>query len=442
LTRATKQLEGLLADATHRRVATRARDETAPDARHRRAPHRPASRRTARAVDDETAATSALERDRRHRDRDDALSRRMTPSDALERAARASSSATTARASVDGACVAHSPAETAFYAHMASGALAGAVEHTAMFPVDTIKTRLQVAASGTSYAQAIGTLTARASAANAANAVRSLYRGVSAAGLGAGPAHAVYFATYEKCKVAFGGGNVNEHAPVAHALAGVCATVLADGLQNPVDTVKQRLQISDSPYKGALDCVAKTFRNEGVRAFYRSYPTTLAMNVPFTAIHFAAYESAKTALFKASEAEKEGFAVQFAAGGVAGGLAAAATTPMDVVKTRMQTQCVLLDCDVAKTVETTYNSVCTARGAPKICPQELAAQRARSAAVRSASPMDVARAIVRDEGALALTRGMSARVLFHIPAAAICWTTYEAAKRAFGLDGDDAFGRH
>jgi solute carrier family 25 iron transporter 28/37 len=35
---------------------------------------------------------------------------------------------------------------------------------------------------------------------------------------------------------------------------------------------------------------------------------------------------------------------------------------------------------------------------------------------------------------------MSARVLFHIPAAAICWTTYEAAKRAFGLDGDDAFG--
>ena len=222
--------------------------------------------------------------------------------------------------------------------------------------------------------------------ANAASAVRSLYRGVSAAGLGAGPAHAVYFATYEKCKVAFGGGNVNEHAPVAHALAGACATVLADGLQNPVDTVKQRLQIADSPYKGALDCVAKTFRNEGVRAFYRSYPTTLAMNVPFTAIHFAAYESAKTALFKASEAEKEGFAVQFAAGGVAGGLAAAATTPMDVVKTRMQTQCVLLDCDVAKTVETTYNSVCTARGAPKICPQELAAQRARSAAVRLRQP--------------------------------------------------------
>ena len=38
--------------------------------------------------------------------------------------------------------------------------------------------------------------------------------------------------------MAFGGGNVNEHAPLAHAMAGVCATVLADGFQTTVDTVK------------------------------------------------------------------------------------------------------------------------------------------------------------------------------------------------------------
>jgi solute carrier family 25 (mitochondrial iron transporter), member 28/37 len=335
--------------------------------------------------------------------------------------------------------VAASTLEGAFYGHMCAGALAGAVEHTAMFPVDTIKTRLQAAtsASGRSYAHAMST-SSGASVAQAMQTIRGLYRGVSAAGLGAGPAHAVYFATYEKCKVWFGGGVKGEHAPLAHAAAGACATILADALQNPVDTVKQRLQLANSPYAGAMDCVSKTLRNEGARAFYRSYPTTLAMNVPFTAIHFSTYEAAKTALFKASEAEREGFAVQFAAGGVAGGLAAAATTPMDVIKTRMQTHCVLLDCDLAKSVETTANGVCAVRGTPKMCPQELAAAQAR-ASEASASAFAVTRAIIREEGVMALTRGMSARVLFHIPAAAICWTTYESGKRILGL-GDEYEG--
>jgi len=331
----------------------------------------------------------------------------------------------------------HSHSRFVFYGHMCAGAVAGAVEHTAMFPIDTIKTRMQVSegfAANARHARGETAASVRATWRN----VRGLYRGVSAAGLGAGPAHAVYFATYEKCKSSFGGDRRGTHAPIAHAMAGVCATVLADALQNPVDTVKQRLQLANSPYAGAMDCALKTLRNEGVRAFYRSYTTTLAMNVPFTAIHFSSYEAAKTALFKASEAEREGFAVQFAAGGVAGGLAAAATTPMDVIKTRMQTQCVLLDCDLAKTVETTANGVCAVRGTPKMCPQEVAAARARASA-SSANALSVARAIIRDEGVVALTRGMSARVLFHIPAAAICWTTYESGKRLLGL-GDEYEG--
>jgi len=40
------------------------------------------------------------------------------------------------------------------------------------------------------------------------------------------------------------------------------------------------------------------------------------------------------------------------------------------------------------------------------------------------------REIVEREGWGALSRGMGPRVLFHIPAAAICWGTYESAKRA------------
>jgi solute carrier family 25 iron transporter 28/37 len=41
---------------------------------------------------------------------------------------------------------------------------------------------------------------------------------------------------------------------------------------------------------------------------------------------------------EAAEAEEEGLAVQVLAGGLAGGAAAAVTNPLDVVKTRLQTE--------------------------------------------------------------------------------------------------------
>jgi hypothetical protein len=46
---------------------------------------------------------------------------------------------------------------------------------------------------------------------------RTLWRGVSSVVIGAGPAHAVYFATYESVKHAMGGneGGKHQHHPLA-----------------------------------------------------------------------------------------------------------------------------------------------------------------------------------------------------------------------------------
>ena len=170
-------------------------------------------------------------------------------------------------------------------------------------------------------------------------------------GIGAGPAHALYFATYEHMKRASASDD-GRHHPFHHAFAGACATVVGDAVQTPVDTVKQRLQMHNSPYVGVWDCVKRTCESRGgVGALYRSYPTTLAMNVPFTAIHFTAYESSKIALRDLTnggkDVEEESFFTQFTAGGLAGGLAAGITTPLDVVKTRMQTHCEVAECEMS-----------------------------------------------------------------------------------------------
>ena len=376
--------------------------------------------------------------------------------------------------------------EEQFYKHMAAGAVAGTTEHTAMFPLDTIKTRMQTAtAGGLTPPEKIDTKGkgsifrhARASTRVAAwrvietEGVAGLYRGVAAVGIGVGPAHAVYFATYEHMKRAFGGDTKGQHNPVAHAMAGTCATIVGDAVQTPVDTVKQRLQMAGSPYAGVWDCVRGTTRSQGIGALYRSYPTTLAMNVPFTAIHFTAYESAKIALGKHAwfrdgasadgEMDEETFAAQFAAGGLAGGLAAAATNPLDVVKTRMQTHCEVAECEVGLSVKPelqpgTGKGVCAITGDPVACkatsaaepslasarasPSRAAGSAARNARAPSMSPYGssslpaVMRAVVAEEGAAALLRGIGPRVLFHIPAGAISWATYEAGKRVLGIDG-------
>lgn len=230
-----------------------------------------------------------------------------------------------------------------------------------------------------------------------------LYRGIGAMGLGAGPAHAVYFSVYEVCKKSFSGGNPNNSA--AHAASGVCATVASDAVFTPMDMVKQRLQLNNSPYKGVLDCMKKVLREEGFRAFYASYRTTVVMNAPFTAVHFATYEASKRGLMEVSpeNVNDERLIVHATAGAAAGALAAVVTTPLDVVKTQLQCQGVC-GCDRFKT----------------------------------SSIGNVFKTIVKKEGYRGVMRGWIPRMLFHAPAAAICWSTYEAAKSFFQQVNDSS----
>ena len=286
---------------------------------------------------------------------------------------------------------------------MVAGALAGMGEHMVMYPVDTIKTRMQALAHP--GMQLDKSLRRAIKSARHREGIRGLYKGVTAVALGAGPSHALYFASYEAAKQ-FYGGNQPGHQPVATAAAGVTATVVNDACMTPWDVVKQRMQVSHSPYGGIFQCVRETYRAEGPLAFFKSFWTTLVMNVPYTAIHFATYESCKTyfsgtdTYFVAEDDNtdaEETLAVQLGAGGIAGGLAAFCTTPLDVVKTRLQLEGV--------TSATRYGTI----------------------AVRP-----ILTRIMREEGFSVLFRGWQPRVLFHIPSAAICWGIYESCKGILG----------
>ncbi len=68
--------------------------------------------------------------------------------------------------------------------------------------------------------------------------------------------------------------------------------------------------------------------------------------------------------------------------------------------------------------------------APQVCPWLECWQRPRRPPVVALLPpqLPVLRQIVQEEGMGALWRGWKPRVLFHVPAAAVCWGTYESVK--------------
>ena len=286
------------------------------------------------------------------------------------------------------------PPNFSLSANMLAGAFAGIAEHSVMYPVDLLKTRMQIVnpsptAMYTGISNAMVTI-------SRAEGFRTLWRGVSSVIVGAGPAHAVYFASYEATKHALGGneGGSEEHHPLAAAASGAAATIASDALMNPFDVIKQRMQLHGSVYRSVTHCAREVFRNEGLTAFYVSYPTTLCMTVPFTALQFMAYESISKVMNPTGRYDPY---THCFAGGLAGGFAAGLTTPLDVIKTLLQT-----------------------RG------------NARDVELRNVSGlMNAARIIKERNGWTGFFRGLKPRIITTMPSTAICWSAYEMAKAFF-----------
>ncbi|KAK9366480.1 mitochondrial carrier domain-containing protein [Lipomyces kononenkoae] len=280
------------------------------------------------------------------------------------------------------------PKNTSLTSNLVAGAFAGIMEHTVMYPVDAIKTRMQVVSVTNAGYTGISNAISRISATEGG---RALWRGITSVAIGAGPAHAIYFSCYEFTKNVFGGNEGTGYHPIATSFAGACATIASDALMNPFDVIKQRMQLAGSRFPNIAACAASIYRNEGFSAFYISYPTTLFMNIPLTALNFTTYEALSKLLNPHRRYDPLTHCV---AGGLAGAVAAAATTPMDVIKTFLQT---------------------------KGTSQDIEIRSARSLA-------DAARIIYRREGLPGFLRGLRPRIISSMPSTAICWTSYEMAK--------------
>ncbi|KAI8988269.1 mitochondrial carrier domain-containing protein [Mycotypha africana] len=283
-----------------------------------------------------------------------------------------------------------------------AGAMAGIGEHCIMYPVDSIRTRMQVLS-----AAELNTAVKNASKQYLRGQQRHLWKGVYSVVVGAGPAHAIHFATYEFCKEKFNrffDQQLNLKSPsdnnksivispqlLASGTAGAIATFAHDGLMTPFDVIKQRMQMRDSVYRSVRECAKTVYRTEGLKAFYISFPTTVSMSIPFQSVQFATYEYCRTLLDPEGTYNPK---AHMLAGAIAGAVASSVTTPLDVVKTLLQTK-----------------------------------GSSNDAQIKNTSGFKEAVSIIYSRhGVKGFFRGFKPRVLTNMPSTAISWSVYEYFK--------------
>ena len=274
------------------------------------------------------------------------------------------------------------------FGHVVAGALAGATVELVLYPIDTIKTRLQaVRDSGTVH-------------------FRHLYKGVGGNIVGVIPACAMFFAVYEPSKRLLLPSNKEGPVLAPHLLAATAAGLASSVIRVPTEVIKSRMQTGQ--FAGARQAVWHVLRYEGVRnGLFAGFGSFLLRDLPFDAIEFTAYEYLKISLASLRNRDELETDETAFVGAFAGMFTGAVTTPLDVIKTRLMTQG-----GGSKLGEAKY---------PK--------------SIRYRGIWDCFSRIVRDEGWSALFKGLGPRVTMIGMGGGIFFWALETARGFFAKQG-------
>ncbi|KAJ0036119.1 hypothetical protein NQD34_004796 [Periophthalmus magnuspinnatus] len=175
-----------------------------------------------------------------------------------------------------------------------AGAFSGLVQVLVAAPIDLIKVRLQ---GQTSVGGPRGPLHCALVILKQEGPL-GLYRGGLAMALRDIPCYGFYFLPYEViCKALTESGQ--RPGTLAVLVAGGMAGVITWALATPMDVVKARMQLSGAGgrrYRGVLDCVRVSVREEGPRVLFKGLLLNSVRAFPVNAVTFLSYEHLKKLL--------------------------------------------------------------------------------------------------------------------------------------------------
>ncbi|KAL1920319.1 uncharacterized protein VTP21DRAFT_1465 [Calcarisporiella thermophila] len=176
---------------------------------------------------------------------------------------------------------------------------------------------------------------------------------------------------------------------------------------HPFDTVKVRLQTQPDPpkYKGAIDCVKVTLKEEGPRGLYKGVASPLMGIGICNAILFSANGNFRRLLQGGDESRVLSLAEITLAGGLAGSVMAFANCPVELLKVKLQAQNTM---PVSEIRGTPYKGV-----------------------------IDCGIRTFKDRGLAGLYRGITITIIRDVPSYASYFFAYEGMKRWLASNKQD-----
>lgn len=195
------------------------------------------------------------------------------------------------------------PEKLPAWAHMLCGTQAGVMTVLVTNPIWLIKTRLQLQVSDVERKRLNLAKGSSPRYSGFLHAVRTIIQteGFAALYRGLVPAllltshGALQFVIYEELKSfsihVQGGESVGTMAPL---LLGACSKVIASTTTYPYQVIKARIQrltlVGEVPYTGTIDCIRRTFQQEGIIGFYKGLAPNLIRIAPASGLTFFTYE--------------------------------------------------------------------------------------------------------------------------------------------------------